>query len=66
MKVVYKCWFHFKGSTVVTLGTEGVSEFKDGFWVTGSLQLTRGLDAQYWIPPSMIRRIEKGEQECLK
>ena len=58
---VYKCWFNFKSSTAFAVGIEGVSEFKDGFWITEELQLTKGMLAQYWIPPSQIHRIDKGE-----
>ena len=60
MKRVYRCIFNFKGSSIVAIGTEGISEFKDGFWITGTMQLTKGSDCAYWIPPSQITRIEKG------
>jgi hypothetical protein len=57
---LYRCWFTFKGMTAAVIGSEGVSEFKDGFWLTGDLQITKGAGAQYWIPPSQLQRIEKG------
>lgn len=63
---VYQCWFIFKDTTCVVVGREGVGEFKDGFWITGNMKLTKGADSQYWIPPSQLIRIEKGDMLCLK
>lgn len=58
----YRCWFNFKGSIAVVTSEEGVGAFKDGFWITGTLQLTKGADCQFWIPPSQLVMIEKGGQ----
>ena len=59
MQIIYKCSFNFKDNIAVVVGTEVVFEFKDGFWITGGLQLTKVKDGQYWIPPSQLRRIER-------
>lgn len=60
MTTVYRCWFNYNDARVAVTGTEGACEFKDGFWITGTMHLTKGKDAQYWIPPSQITLIEKG------
>ncbi len=57
---VYRCWFNFKGSITVVVSEEGIRRFSEGFWITGGLSLTKGVDCQYWIPPSQLIMIEKG------
>lgn len=41
--------------------TEGIDEFKDGFWLNLDLQFTKGSDtrARYWVPPHKIRYIAR-------
>ena len=55
----YLCAFKFKDVTCMTESLEGISAFKDGFWINGYLQITTKDDNKYWIPPSMILYIEK-------
>lgn len=65
--VVYRCWFNFKNAISVVVTEElGVDRFKEGFWITEGLKLTKGTDGTYWIPPSQIISIEKGVMLCRK
>lgn len=50
------------GETELRVGhlmADSLADFKDGFWINADGRFTRGGDAKYWIPPSMIRVIAK-------
>lgn len=38
---------------------KNISSVSNGFWINQDGEYTQGSDAQYWIPPSMLRLIEK-------
>ena len=57
----YRCYFSFRGNPLAVDSDEGVASFKEGFWITGTGQFTKGADCQYWIPPHAIWYIEKIE-----
>ena len=55
----YRCYFIFKDSWHVVESEEGIGRFCSGFWITGTMELTKGSDCKYWIPPSQIKYIDK-------
>lgn len=60
---IYRCEFDFARygpeMPCCVRSTEGIDEFKDGFWLNLDLQFTKGADARYWVPPHKIRYIAK-------
>jgi hypothetical protein len=55
----YRCTFTFKDNSQTVYSNEGIDSFKDGFWITGTVEFTKGGDCEYWIPPSAIKYVHK-------
>jgi len=56
---LYMCSFDLGGNRRSIISTEGLCAFKDGFWLNKKYELTKGIDAKIWIPPSKIRYVIK-------
>jgi hypothetical protein len=61
--ILYKCLYYFRGEFAWQTSFDGIDVFKYGFWLDKNFELTKGLDAKYWIPPSAIKYIEKESHE---
>ncbi len=48
-------------SVLYSAQAEGLGSFKDGFWISEKMELVKSVDCKYWIPPSQIVLIEKGD-----
>lgn len=57
--VRYICHFLFRDAWNAVESEEGIGRFDGGFWVTGTMELTKGSNCKYWIAPSQIKYIEK-------
>ena len=62
-RTVYRCEFRrWGGEKSAVRSTEGIGAFCNGFWINANLELTKGDDSLYWIPPAAIIYIAKEEQ----
>jgi hypothetical protein len=42
---------------------DGVSAFRDGFWIDKCFRFTKGSKGVYWISPSQIQYIQKVKKD---
>ncbi len=59
MMTRYVCYFLWRDVWHTVESEEGIRRFDSGFWITGTMELTKASDCKYWIPPSQIKYIEK-------
>lgn len=57
-EIYYECYFKFKGD-IHCVEADAVYKFTEGFWVDDWIDYTVYDKATYWIPPAMIKYIEK-------
>ena len=62
MRTIYRCEFIYGVNQLYVLSHEGIERFSHGFWLNENMELTKGDNAKYWIPPSAIQYISKGEE----
>lgn len=63
-KTIYRCFIRSFEHTDKVDG-ERLDDFQFGFWLNSELELTKGSDCVYWIPPSSVRFIQKIEPEYM-
>ncbi len=65
IKIRYRCEFKFSGTRMSVSSDRGIGAYRDGFWINADNELTVGIDAKYWIPPSQIEYISKDKVDVL-
>lgn len=63
MKTMYVCVYNHPTERVErhAYSAQGIVDFQQGFWINHDDQLTFGIDAMIWIPPSQIVSVFKEE-----
>lgn len=63
MTTTYYCYFnHPNGAVSCVTSTRNLADFTQGFWINKDGDFTQGSDCLYWIPPHLIRFIQKHVQ----
>jgi len=64
----YKVFLMQEHINLMSVNVPEIADAKEGFWINNNKQHTRGSDSEIWVSPSIIKyvqKIENNEDEML-